>query len=80
MGEKFPVDTIDAKCQTNKRIDEASSTVSYVGYAEPGTATSSAQWQIRRVTISGTQTITEFADGDTQFNNVWDNRAALSYS
>ena len=62
------------------QIDEASSTITYAGYAAVGTATSAASWRIKRISISGTVTSITFADGDANYNNIWDNRAALSYS
>jgi hypothetical protein len=61
------------------RMDEASATVTYVGEALPGTATSASAWRIKKLdTTSGTSI--RWADGDTLFNNVWDNRAGLTYS
>ncbi len=61
-------------------MDEASSTVTYVGLAVEGTATSAASWKIKKITISGTVTSITWADGNNSFDNVWDNRASLSYS
>lgn len=53
----------------------------YVGEAAPGSATSAEAWRIRKLTYSGANlTDVEWADGDTDFNNIWDNRASLSYS
>lgn len=61
------------------RIDEASATVTYVGKAKPGTATSAASWLIQKVdTTSGTTVL--FGGGAAKFDQVWDNRAALSYA
>ena len=61
--------------------DEASATITYIGYAAPNALTSSPVWKILRITISGTTVYTvESADGDHEFNNIWDNRASLSYS
>lgn len=55
--------------------------VEYIGFAKPGTSTSSASWQIKKMVYSGTNVISIlFADGDLNFDNVWDNRASLSYS
>ena len=62
------------------RMDEASSTITYVGEASIGTSSASAAWRIKRITTSGTQTIIEWADGNNNFDNIWDNRASLSYS
>lgn len=61
------------------RLDEVSSSITYVGRAAVGTATSAASWQVQRISVSGVVTAIEWADGDGLFNNVWDNRAALSY-
>jgi len=61
-------------------IDDASSTVSYYGWAQIGSATSSAVWRIMKKTISSTITTYTWADGNTSFDNIWDNRASLSYS
>lgn len=53
----------------------------YIGKALPGTATSTANWQIRKLTYSGIYvTQVDWADGDDLFNNIWDNRSSLSYS
>lgn len=55
--------------------------VEFVGKAEPGSATSAAVWQIMKLTYSGNNvTDVEWADGNLNFDNVWDNRAGLSYS
>lgn len=61
-------------------IDEASSTVTYVGKAAAGSSTASAVWQIQKISISGSVTTISWADGDGNFDNVWNNRASLSYS
>ena len=61
------------------RIDE-SSTTSYYGWAVPGTAGSAAGWRMMRRTVSSTVSTYEWADGNSSFDNIWDNRASLSYS
>lgn len=61
-------------------LDEVSTSLTYVGWAVLGTATSSPKWKIIRITKSGTITLTEYADGNMNYDNVWDNRAALTYS
>ncbi len=65
--------------------DEASTTVTYYGFAEFGTATSAAKWIIIRVTAtSGTipQGVIFYEWANTYMNNtnIWDNRAGLSYT
>lgn len=54
--------------------------VVYVGYAAVGSASSSSVWRIVRYTITNGDVVGEFADGDVDFDNVWDNRTGLSYS
>ena len=61
------------------RLDEASATVTYVGKAAISSSTASAVWQIKKLDSTSGLIIT-WADGDANFNNVWDNRGALSYS
>lgn len=57
------------------RMDEVGTDL-YVGESQPGTATSAASWRIKKVS----DTAVQWADGDTLFNNVWDNHLSLSYS
>jgi len=61
-------------------IDEADSSTTYVGWAPIGSSTSSAVWRIKKIYTSGTVTTITWADGNAKFDNVWDNRASLSYS
>lgn len=61
-------------------VDKASATTTYVGVARMGAATSSAVWQISKISTSGNVVEILYADGDPSYNNVWDNRASLSYS
>lgn len=60
-------------------LDVASATVTYFGEAEAGSATSGALWRIRKLTTTGDDLSIKWADGDALFNNVWDDRASLSY-
>jgi hypothetical protein len=53
--------------------------VTYVGFAVPGALVASAVWQIKSVD-ENTGTIVLFADGNDSFDNVWNNREALTYS
>lgn len=63
------------------RIDTSNDPVFYIGEAEPGTATSAASWRVLQIDSTTSSAITIlYADGDTDFDNIWDNRAALSYS
>lgn len=60
-------------------VDSVTATTFYLGKASPGTATSSATWQIAKIDESS-GTVVTWCDGDTEFNNIWDNRESLSYS
>ena len=69
------------------QVDDTGGTpnVIYRGEAQPGALTSAAAWRIQEITITtdggGNDDIaTLWADGDANFDNIWDNRAALSYS
>lgn len=61
-------------------VDEVSTTLTYVGEAATGTPTASALWRIKRLTQTGTVLLIEWADGNGNFDNVFDNRSALAYS
>lgn len=64
-----------------KRIDFFSDTVIYKAEAMPGTADSSPNWRIHKITIAGDNDIVEtFADGNSNFDNIWNDRLTLSYS
>lgn len=52
--------------------------VDYVGEAAIGTATSAASWRIKKID-STSGTVLQWA-GTGVFDQVWDNRASLSYS
>lgn len=55
--------------------------LTYVGSADPGASEAAAVWQIQRLDSSVADDLTVlWADGDAQFNNIWANRAGLSYS
>ena len=56
-------------------------TVSYLGRAAPGELTSAATWSIQEITEQAQGDIAIlWADGDSNEDNIWDNRLALSYS
>lgn len=75
-----PVPTSDASTVYKPIIDESTAGTTYIGFAVPGTATSAASWQIQRVVEASSITTVTYADGNANYDNVWDNRASLSYS
>ena len=60
-------------------FDGTAAPILYLGEALPGTAITAADWRITRfdTTVGVLQT---WADGDSIFDNVWADRASLSYS
>lgn len=67
---------------TTKISYDANNRQEYIGLAKPGTATSAAGWQIKKMTYNATGFMTDlqFADGTDKFDKVWDNKASYSYS
>lgn len=67
--------------QLQTLVDEAPGSLTYVGFAEPGVATSAAAWRIFRLDESGEpELVKKYASGSTDFDQVWDNRTSLIYS
>ncbi len=58
---------------------EKTGNVGYLGKAAFGVLTSDATWQVRKIDFSSGVVMTA-ADGDANFDNVWDDRASLTYS
>ena len=67
-----------------QRVDDTtSSSVYYFGEAQPGVVDASALWRIQRITFitPGEDDVDiEWADGNSSFDNVWDDRLILGYS
>ena len=59
---------------------EAAGVYIYTGAAAAGAATSAAVWQVKRLDTSDAELPDIFANGSTKFDQVWDDRATLSYS
>lgn len=79
------VDISDLAPPQNAYIKEyaydGSNNLIYEGWAVPGTATSAAKWTIRQYNYTGgLLTSALWADGNIAQDNVWDNRASLTYA
>lgn len=62
------------------RLDETTTTgVTYIGKALIGTSSADNDWAIQKMDETGDLIIT-WADGNDNFDNVWDNRASLVYA
>lgn len=60
-------------------VDDSNYPLTYVGIALPGSDESSAVWQIKLINETIGLVVT-FADGNANFDNIWDNRESLIYS
>lgn len=60
-------------------LDDSVSPVLYMGWAAPGSLESEAKWRICKADTSSGVSM-KYADGNTNFDNVWENRTELSYS
>ena len=54
--------------------------ITYIGEAAPGTSESSATWRIFILDNSTSITKKKWADGNGNFDNIWSNRASLTYA
>lgn len=64
-----------------KRYDEPDVNTAYYGEATVGSFNNSPVWKIKKLTISGNTVVSiQYADGNTNYDNTWDNRYSLSYS
>ena len=66
----------------NTQVDFVGDDLIYKGWAQPGSLTNAPVWRIQRLTFTGADDdlTVEWADGDGEFDNIWDNRAGLTYS
>lgn len=53
----------------------------YLGLAAPGSLVSESKWQIRKLTFDGANNVTaiQYADGDSNFDNIWNDRTSGTY-
>jgi len=77
LGDTIP--TEEAMLYT-KRLDTISDSLMYKAEAAAGSLESAAVWRISRITIISDDISETWADGNTNFDNVWDNHLSLSYS
>ncbi len=53
--------------------------VTYVGFAVVGSLGSDNVWQVKKINET-TGVVITWADGNSEFDNVWDNYLSLTYS
>lgn len=64
-----------------KRVDFVGDTVIYKAEATAGTLDSASAWRIHRLVISVDGDVSEtWAEGNTNFNKIWNDRLTYSYS
>lgn len=73
------IDTSGGEQALNIQVDSGDANIEYIGKAAIASATSAAVWQVKKVNIT-TGTVITWADGDDSYDNIFDNREALSYS
>lgn len=61
-------------------VDETDPNNVYIGIAKPGTALGDSNWQIKKITKSGSITTIGFAGSSNQFVFEWDERASYTYN
>ena len=69
------IQEVSAGALMSVRIDDDGTTM-YVGYALPGSSDASAVWRI----LKSVSTSVKWADGNTNFDNIWNNHTSLTYS
>lgn len=60
-------------------VDDAGANT-YVGIGLVSVSTNTIGWKIKRINESGTNTIISWADGSTDFDKIWTDRATYDYS
>lgn len=77
----FQIESITSAFQTQIDYDGGTNPV-YVGIAQPGQASGTACWQIKKITYddNNNPTAVKYAGGTTEFVNRWDDRSSYVYS
>jgi hypothetical protein len=78
-GPQGPTGLSEDSMAYARQTDFVGEDVIYKGEAEAGTLTSSPYWRVRKITILNDDISETWADGNTNFDNIWDNRASLTY-
>jgi len=83
----FAVQTVRLAPKAIQKIeydnDVSGNSREFFGWAAINTATSAASWKIMRITYATASAsddfVVEWCDGNALYDNVWDNRASLTY-
>lgn len=79
------INTIESSGETTvpsytKRVDEIDESTTYIGEADPGSSESDPVWRIQKLEFTGPDIDILWANGNSNFDNVWDDRTSLTYS
>ena len=80
LNRETPSAVVSVSAPTIDKIDVNSNGTTYYGTGLAGSVTSTAVWQIQSSSVAGVVTTFLWADGNTNFDNVWDNRTSLTYA
>lgn len=61
------------------RVDNTGLGYIFLGTAVPGSLNTEAKWLIQKITFTSTQVQAQFADGSNDYNQIWNDRASLTY-
>lgn len=78
----IPPIEIGAQAGEALRVDFIGDDLIYRAEAPAGTLDAASAWRIRKITISTVDgdVTTEWADGNANYDNIWDNRLSYTYS
>jgi hypothetical protein len=62
------------------KAHSSDSNITYVGEAEPGSVTSAPVWRIKEIVETGDDISIQWADGNGDFDKIFDNRESLTYT
>ncbi len=75
------VSTLDSKIFFEPvLIDESNPNIIYKGFASPSANLQDAVWAIQKISNTGDVCSYQWADGNKNFDNIWNNRLSLLYS
>ena len=80
LGDGSEVQGISAMLPFISNTDDDGAGTVYTGYALRGTATSAAGWFVMKSVTTGTITTVRFASAPFEMDQVWDDRASLTYT
>lgn len=78
---RYAVSTLDSKIFFEPvLIDESNPNIIYKGFASPAANPQEAVWAIQRISNTGDVCSYQWADGNKDFDNIWNNRTELLYA